>query len=130
MKKRSCKLNYYTICNNCGEISLTATSRADYCPDSSGEEKTNCRSKFHANGKVSSHNPTLTNCFGEDIDVDKTLEGIYYLYEQGSREWSEPVCYKGLFHLYSYYGPLPGGTETMILGQYAAKKVSMPTTGA
>ncbi|WP_162944718.1 hypothetical protein [Flavisolibacter nicotianae] len=128
MKKRSFRHNYYTFCKNCGEINLTATSRADCCPDPPpGEEKSNCRSKFHSNGKVSSHNPTVANCFGEDIDVDKALAGIYFFNEQGPKEWTRPVSYKIVFCFFDYYGPLPTGTETMILGQYAARKVAMPS---
>src|SRR5690349_15751218 len=91
MKHASFNQNYYTFCKNCGKMSLTATSKAEYCPDPPpGEEKTNCRAKFHANGKVSSHNPTVTNCFGEDIDVDAVLASFYFFMNKDRQSGQRP----------------------------------------
>jgi hypothetical protein len=90
--------------------------------------KRKCNPAFYRRGKTPGYNPTITTCFGEQVNVDEMVTQ-FYKYYQVIGQWSDPIAESILFLLCRYYGPLPIGTEIIIVGGYAVRRVKDAKTG-
>lgn len=118
--------NFYTICYNCGDISYTNKSSADFCQKDKAGERSTCNPNYHNRDKQPCYNPTVTTCFAEQVNVDEVILRFFKYYEQDWGQWSDPIAAAVLFMLFRYHGPLPQGTEKVIVGGFVIRKVTIP----
>jgi hypothetical protein len=115
--------NYYVICWNCGKISYANKSTAQYCQELINGKRPNCNPAFNQRGRRPSYDPTVTTCFGEQVNIDEVIAPLSNYYENGECEWTLPIPARMLFQFCKYHGPLPSGTEKVVVGGYAIRKV-------
>jgi len=114
--------NFYTVCKDCGTITYTNKSSADFCQKNEAGIPCNCNANFTARNKRPCYNPTVLTCFGEQVNGDEMI-AVFYKYYQVPGQWSAPIGESVLFLACRYHGPLPQGTEIVIVAGYAIRRL-------
>jgi len=109
--------NYTSVCYYCGNIYTSNKSTSKYCCP-------NHNSLYHLNG-AKIENPILTSK-GTYVDYSDILLWICIKYEDESLHlWSKSYSQHQLHSEFSYDGPLPMGSELILVGYYLIKKMEM-----
>ena len=108
-------LNYTSICLYCGEIYLSNKSTSKYC----------CRNHNSMYNSIGSQiDNTILNCEGVYISYYVLLSKIY-------KSPIEPPSWQGMFSYdflvndLSYDGPLPLGSEILLVSSFLIRKSSL-----
>ena len=109
------KLNYTTVCHYCGVIFENNRSTKKYCDGHNA--------MYHTAGGPQLITTHVLNTEGVLFDVDPYLEAIYNHREEKLKDgWHQGNYEFQLRREFNYKGPLPKGSEYLVLGSYVIKR--------
>lgn len=108
-------MNYQTVCHYCGIIFESNRSTGKYC------EGHNAMYHLAAGPMLKTSHVLGTD--GVLFDVDPYLEAVYNQKEKKGKEgWHQGNYEFQLRREFNYKGPLPKGSEYLVLGSYVIKR--------
>ena len=108
-------LNYTCICYYCAAIYQANRSTSKYCCPSHN-------SLYNANGPQ--YNKSVLNSHGVYKDYHDFFRGLYN-WPSGDNTWSEEYPLYLMVGNFSYDGPLPTGTELLLVSGFLLRKLTM-----